>query len=97
MEFALAFLVAIVVISVLNLIRLLTRHARRPTSLRLALNGLAIALVIGAVLDHFLGSALSFEGWAAHLYAGLLAVTLTLFFGYLVSPFLLLQDRADPT
>jgi len=88
-------LVAIVVISVLNLIRLLTRHARRPTSLRLALNGLAIALVIGAVLDHFLGSALSFEGWAAHLYAALLAVTLTLFFGYLVSPFLLVQTAPN--
>ena len=80
-------LVAIIVISVLNLIRLVTRHARRPTSLRLALNGMAIALVIGIVLDHFLASALSFEGWAAHLYATLFAVTLTLFFGYLVSPF----------
>jgi Sulfatase len=85
-------LVAIIVISVLNLIRLITRHARRPTSLRLAMNGVAIALVIGVVLDHFLASALSFEGWAAHLYAILLAVTFTLFFGYLVSDFLLVQD-----
>ena len=89
-------LVAIIVISVLNLIRLITRHARRPTSLRLALNGMAIALVIGVVLDHFLASALSFEGWAAHLYAALLGVTLTLFFGYLVSDFLFVQDCADP-
>ena len=85
-------LVAIIVISLLNLIRLITRHARRPTSLRLALNGMAIALVIGVVLDHFLASALSFEGWAAHLYATLLAVTFTLFFGYLVSDFLFVQD-----
>jgi sulfatase-like protein len=85
-------LVAIIVISVLNLIRLVTRHARRPTSLRIALNGIVIALVIGTVLDHFLASALSFEGWAAHLYAGLFAVALTLFFGYLVSAFLLVQD-----
>ena len=46
---------------------------RRPTSLRLALNGTAIALVIGVVLDHFLASA-SAEGWAAHLYAALLSV-----------------------
>jgi hypothetical protein len=81
-------LVAIIVISVLNLIRLMTRHASRPTSLRLALNGIAIALVIGAVLDHFLASALSFEGWGAHLYASLFAVTLTLFLGSLISPFL---------
>ncbi len=85
-------LVAIIVISILNLIRLVTRHARRPTSLRLALNGMAIALVIGVVLDHFLASALSFEGWAAHLYTVLLAVALTLFLGYLVSDFLLGQD-----
>ena len=89
-------LVAIIVISVLNLIRLITRHARRPTSLRLALNGMAIALVIGVVLDHFLASALSFEGWAAHLYAALLSLTLTLFFGYLASDFLFVQDATDP-
>jgi hypothetical protein len=81
-------LVAIIVISVLNLIRLATRNARRPTSLRLALNGIAIAFVIGIVLDRFLASALSFEGWAAHLYAILFAMASTLFFGYLVSPFL---------
>jgi Sulfatase len=81
-------LVAVIVISVLNLIRLATRQARRPTSLRLILNGMVIAVVIGFVLDRFLASALSFEGWAAHLYATLFAVALTLFFGYLVSPFL---------
>jgi Sulfatase len=81
-------LVAIIVISVLNLIRLLTRRARRPTSLRLALIGIAVALVLGTVLDRFLASALSFEGWPAQLYAGLFSVTLTLFAGYLVSPFL---------
>ena len=87
-------LVAIIVISALNLVRLATRNASRPTSLRLVLNGLAIVLVIGTVLDHFLASALSFEGWAAHLYASLFAVTLTLFFGYLVSPFLALEDSS---
>ena len=89
-------LVAIVVISILNLIRLVTRHARRPTSLRLAMNGLAIVLVIGVVLDHFLASALSFEGWAAHLYTIVLALALTLFLGYLVSDFLLGQDATVP-
>jgi hypothetical protein len=81
-------LVAIIVISALNLIRLATRRSRRPTSLRLLLNGIGIALVIAVVLDHFLASALSFESWAAHLYAVLFAVALTLFFGYLVLPFL---------
>jgi hypothetical protein len=85
-------LVSIIVISGLNLIRLVTRHARRPTTLRLLSNGMAIALVIGVVLDHFLASALSFEGWAAHSYATLLALTLTLFLGYLASDFFALQD-----
>ncbi len=81
-------LVAVIVISVLNLIRLITRSARRPTSLRLALIGISIALVTGTVLNRFLASALSFEGWAAYGYAVLFSVTLTLFLGYLVSPFL---------
>ncbi len=79
-------LVAIIVISVLNLIRLFTRKARRPTSLRLALIGIATALLIGTVLNRFLASALSFEGWAAYGYAVLFSVTLTLFAGYLISP-----------
>ena len=74
-------LVAIIVISILNLIRLVTRHARRPTSLRLGLIGIAIALMIGTVLDRFLASALSFEGWAAYVYAVFFSVTLTLFLG----------------
>ena len=90
-------LVAIIVISALNLIRLATRHVSRPTSLRLVLNGIAIALVIGTVLDHFLASALSFEGWAAHLYASLFAVTLTLFFGYLGLAVPGGRRRASPT
>lgn len=85
-------LVAIIVISILNLIRLLTRHARRPTSLRLVLHGIAIGLVIGIVLDRFLASALSFEGWAAHLYTVFFALAMTLFLGSLVAPFLTPAD-----
>jgi hypothetical protein len=79
-------LVAILVISLLNLIRLATRNARRPTSLRLALNGFVIALVIGTALNLFLARALSFEGWAAYLYATLFAVSITLLLGSMVLP-----------
>jgi len=51
------------------------------------------ALIIGVVLDHFLASALSFEGWAAHLYAVVFAAALTLFLWAIwSSPFLLVQD-----
>ena len=85
-------LVAIIVISILNLIRLGTRHARRSTSLRLVLNGMVMALAMGSVLDRFLASALSFEGWAAHLYTIVFAAALTLFFGGLISPFLSGKD-----
>lgn len=88
-------LVAIIVVSVLNLIRLITRHARRATSLRLALNGIAIAVVIGVVLDRFLASALGFEGWAAHLYAVLFSVGVTVFVGGLISPFLSPESALD--
>jgi hypothetical protein len=87
-------LVALIVISILNLIRLGTRRARRPTSLRLGLIGVATALMIGTVLNRFLSSALSFEGWAAYSYAISFSVTLTLFVGYLVSPFLSSTDMA---
>jgi glucan phosphoethanolaminetransferase (alkaline phosphatase superfamily) len=79
-------MVAIIVISGLNLIRLATQQAHRATSWRLVLNGLAIALVIGATLDRFLASALSFEGWAAHLYAMAFATGLALLLGSLVLP-----------
>jgi hypothetical protein len=87
-------LVAIIVISLLNLIRLATRNARRPTSLRLALNGLVMALVVGTALNHFLARALSFEGWAAYLYATLFAVSITLLLGSMVLPNLTTAQRS---
>lgn len=81
-------LVALIVLSLLNLIYIATRRMRRPDGLRIALFGALTALTLGIVVDRFLGSALTFEGWPAHLYAGLLAVSLTLFLGSLVLPFL---------
>jgi hypothetical protein len=87
-------LVATIVITVLNLIRLSTRRARRPTSLRLALNGLVIAFVIGIALNHFLASALSFEGWAAYLYATVFAIAITLLLGSLVLPSVTTAQRS---
>ncbi len=80
-------LVALIVVSLLNCVRMVARRARRPASLRMVLYGLLIALTLGMSVDHFLVSALSLEGWPAHLYAGLLAVSLTLLVGSAVLPF----------
>ncbi len=81
-------LLALIVVSLLNLILLATRRMRRPDGLRLTLYGAVMAIAIGVAVDHFLGSALTFEGWPAHLYAALFAVSLTLFIGSLSLPFL---------
>jgi hypothetical protein len=81
-------LVALIVLSLLNLVRLATRRMQRPHGLRMALYAALTAFIIATLADRFLGSALTFEGWPAHLYAALLGVSLTLFLGSLVLPFL---------
>ena len=81
-------LVALIVFSVLNLVRLATGRMHRPQSLRMALYAALTAFIIATFAGRFLGSALTFEGWPAHLYAALLGVSLTLFLGSLVLPFL---------
>jgi hypothetical protein len=81
-------LVAIFLLSILNLVRTATKRARQAASLRLVLYGVLITAAIWAVLVRFLGSALSFEGWPAHLYAGMMAMAATLFLASLVLPFI---------
>jgi hypothetical protein len=81
-------LVAILVLSVLNLIRLVSDRSHRPQALNLALVGGCIFVVLWTVLRHFLDSALTFSGIAAEVYASCLSLTLTLFLGWLVLPFL---------
>jgi arylsulfatase A-like enzyme len=81
-------LVAIIVLSTLNLIRIVSQHSRRPRSLSLALTGLLVFIVLWTILVRFLSSALTFEGMPAHVYAASLAAALTLYLGSLVLPFL---------
>ncbi|HUJ93396.1 MAG TPA: sulfatase-like hydrolase/transferase, partial [Candidatus Bathyarchaeia archaeon] len=81
-------LLALFALSLLNLVRLATRRMRRRSGWRLALYGTLTALSLGTAVDRFLGSALSFEGWPAYLYAALFAVSVALFLGSLVLPFL---------
>jgi hypothetical protein len=85
-------LLAIIVVSVLNLIRIVTKGVRRPTTLRLALHGILSALIIGRAIDRFLAGALSFDGGPAHIYAALFASAVTLFGASLLLPFV---DRAS--
>jgi arylsulfatase A-like enzyme len=79
---------AIVVLSMLNLIFLLAAKTSRPRAVRRGLVGTLIAIVLAIVLARFLGNAMSFEGWSADLYASALALTLTLWGFAMVEPFL---------
>jgi len=79
---------AIAAVSALNLIFLLARKSTRPQSVRRGLVGAFIALVLSVVLARFLGGAMSFDGWAAYVYATVFALSLTLWGFWLVEPFL---------
>ena len=79
---------AIIVLSVLNLIFLLAAKTSRPQVVRRGLVGTLITVVLGFVLARFLGNAMSFDGWSAYVYAGVFALTLT-FWGFsMAEPFL---------
>jgi len=90
-------LVALAVLSVLSLIRIASRRSRHPRSFNILLVGLSVFILLWIGLVGFLNSALSFEGWAAHLYAASLAAVVTLLLGSLLLPFIsaraLMQQR----
>lgn len=81
-------LVAVLVLSILNIIRIASRRTRHPRAFGLALIGLSVFVLLWVTLIGFLNSALTFEGWATHLYAAFLAGTLTLLLASIVLPFL---------
>jgi Sulfatase len=86
-------LVAVLVLSALNLGRSVSYRTRWPRALNLALVGTCVFVLLWTVLFHFLDSALTFSGVAAHVYAACLALTLTLFLGSVTLPFLYNDDR----
>lgn len=86
---------AIAVLSALNLISLLAARSPRPRTARRGLVGALIASVLSVLLARFLGGAMSFEGWAAYLYASALALTLTLWGFWLVEPFLARKAKSS--
>jgi hypothetical protein len=64
---------------------MLAAKTAKPRSFRRA--GVCV-LVLSALWSRFLENALSFAGWAANVYAGTLAVALTLYGFLIVRPFL---------
>ncbi|HKN75560.1 MAG TPA: sulfatase-like hydrolase/transferase [Candidatus Acidoferrum sp.] len=71
-------LLAIVLISILNLVHIAASKSVHSRLVRQGLLGLLIFGSLWALSVRFLENALSFEGWPAHLYAASLAGALTL-------------------
>jgi len=80
-------LVAVVLVSILNLIRIGAATSSRPGLVRRVLLGLLIFCSLWTLSVRFLENALSFEGWQAHLYAASLAAALTLLTSSVMQPF----------
>ena len=80
--------VAIMVLSALNLVSLVALKTPRPRAFRIAMTGALIVLSLWVVLARFLNNALSFDGWPAHIYAVSFASALTLWGFSLVLPIL---------
>ena len=81
-------LVAVLLLSILNLVQIVAFKSKHPRSLRRGILALLIFGSLWALSVRFLENALSFEGWPAHLYAASLAAALTLL-GYAIAlPFL---------
>lgn len=71
--------VAVILVSILNLVGWAARKMRNPSLMQAGITMLLITGALGFAVARFLGSALSFEGWPAHLYAAMLAAALVLF------------------
>ena len=79
--------VAVVIVTLLNFVRMVSRKTARPWAWRTALLALLVAGGLWLALVRFLAHALSFEGWAARGYAAALASALTLLGFSIVLPF----------
>ncbi len=82
-------LVAIILISILNLVRIVSSKSNHPHVARWILYGMLIFGSLWALSVQFLENALSFAGWPAHLYAASLAAALTLLGFSVAQPFFL--------
>jgi Sulfatase len=85
-------LVAVILVSILNLVRIAASKSSRPRGVRWSLLGLLIFASPWVLSIHFLENALSFEGWAAHLYSASFAGALTLLGFSVARPFLVSDE-----
>lgn len=79
-------LLAILVLSGINLIRMATRRTANSGRWNFAALLLVSVIVLTVLLTRFMGSAFSFEGWAVELYGSVLAVSLALWTSALALP-----------
>ena len=86
--------VAIILVSILNLIRIAASKSSHPHGVGSGLLGLLIFGSLWALAIRFLENALSFDGWLAHSYAASLAAALTLL-GFSVAHPFLQSDRSE--
>jgi hypothetical protein len=91
-------MLAVVVVSLINLIFVLASRTARPQWVRRAGVCALVFASLWIALSRFLGNALSFAGWSASLYAGTLALALTLWGFSIARPFLdASKQTAQPT
>jgi glucan phosphoethanolaminetransferase (alkaline phosphatase superfamily) len=88
--------VAILIVTILNAVCLVSRKTSRPHLLRTLLLELLIFSALWLALARFLDSTASFQGWLAQLYAALLAAALTLLGSSLLFPLLSAHRRSGP-
>jgi hypothetical protein len=89
-------LVAVILVSILNLVRIATSKSSHPRGVGWGLLGLLIFASLWVLSIRFLENALSFEGWAAQLYAASFAVALTLLGFSVARPFLVWNESELP-
>jgi hypothetical protein len=88
-------LVAVAIVSVLNLIGLASQRTKHPRRVNLIAMGSLAFVFLWAGLFRFLGSAFSFTGWESHLYAASLAGALILWSAWIVLPFVRGQEQSS--
>ena len=87
---------AIIILSILNLVRAVAQKTRQPALWCRVLTALFIFGALWAALLRFLENSLTFEGWQAQAYAGMLAASLTLLGFSMVTPFLGSRNSLTP-
>ena len=87
--------VAMAVLSGLNLIYLAASRTPRPQAVRRWLIGVSTVAGLWIVLDRFLDTAMSFDGWSAYTHALMLALSATLWGFSIVLPFLEIPSAND--